>query len=425
MFISLPAIESEIDELIAASRYNDALATMLVGVHNHYTLPEAEHRFLYYPCFDKQIQRLADILDAAGEPSRSTPVSRNTLIVASLLQQVGGHSRVIEDVAREVELPTLVITDMFWTYRNTPDQLNWLLDSFDFASVIVLTQRSLWAKCGALRRLTERLQPRNILYFGHHQDPIPFVGTLGHSGSQKTLIHHCDHNPSLGNTLAGIKHADFSEELARTCSNHLNRDARLLPLYVPDAGRKRFAPAKDDAFSVVTSGTSNKFARTGAITLQAIAQTVLSAVRGNFFHIGPLDEEWVAEIKAHLEQNAIDPGRFVPLGPVTSLWTSLASLDALLYLGSAPVGGGRAAIEAQGCGYPVLFFRVIDPGSSLEVESLYANRQLGWSTLSELSALLTEITPRLAQLSDEARSFYDQRYSHDQFARTLKEITAQ
>ena len=114
MFISLPSIENDIHNLIQESRYNDALANMVVGVHNHYTLPEAEHKFLYYPIFDQQIQTLADVLNASDQAATPQPCGNNTLVIATEMHQVGGHSKVISDVMRELPQPTLVLTDLFW-----------------------------------------------------------------------------------------------------------------------------------------------------------------------------------------------------------------------------------------------------------------------------------------------------------------------
>jgi hypothetical protein len=423
MFVSLPAIELDIHKLIALERYNEALGNMLLGVDRHYKHPQVAHNFLYYPRFDRQIQRLSDTLVATGAPAIPRAISDNTLIVASELYQVGGHSRVIADLARIVPSPIIVLTDAFSSYRDTPTNLSWIHEAFEDVSLIVLPQSSLWAKCRALNLLTQRLQPRSILYFNHHQDPIPFVGTLGHVGSRKTLVHHCDHNPSLGVTLAGVEHVDLTEELAQTCSKELNFAPQILPLYVPDSGRRQFAALENDGFSVVTSGTPNKFTLTGELALQKIAQTVLDNVRGRFFHVGTIEEQWVAEIRSHLALNRIDPRRFVSLGPVPSLWDVLAKLDAHLYLGSAPEGGGRAAIEAQGCGYPVAFFRPNQPGPIQAVDSLYAKKELGWSNLLELSALLRAFWPQQARLSEEARAHYDERFSRGQFVRAVNRIT--
>ena len=108
---------------------------------------------------------------------------------------------------------------------------------------------------------------------------------------------------------------------------------------------------------------------------------------------------------------------------MTSLWHALGAIDAHIYLGSAPVAGGRAAIEAQGCGYPLAFHRGDDPGSLLDADSIYANKGLGWRTLPELSALLKRMGAEQAALSAQARSFYEQRYSREQFVRVLSALS--
>lgn len=425
MFVHAPAAEAAIDAHIDAGRANDALANIVVGVHNHYKTPQAAHSHLYYPGLDRQLERLAQALAAQHpDPLPAQAPSANNLIIATELYQVGGHSRVVEDFARELESPILVLTDMFGSYRTEPRHLDWLVDAFGRASVIVLPQRTLWTKCQALLELTRRLQPRNIFYFNHHQDPVPFVGTLSHPGARKTLIHHADHNPSLGATLPALAHVDLTDELAATCRRELAREVSVLPLYVADAGCKDFTPFEPGAFSVVTSGTQVKFARSGELALQRIAQTVLRATRGRFFHIGPLDAEWLAEIHAHLQSADVDPTRFVTMGSVPSLWQSLAALDAHVYLGSAPVGGARAAIEAQGCGYPLAYYRVNDPGSLVAVDSIVASKELGWSTLEELATLLGQFSPDdHARWSARSRSFYDGRYSRQQFLRELGRIS--
>lgn len=423
MFATLPALEADIDNFITNGRFNDALANILVGVHNHCRTPDVARKFLFYPNLDRHIETLSHAVSASCPGNGKRPISSNTLIIASEMYPVGGHSRVIADVAAEMNSPTIVLTDMLWKFRQNPDSVNWLLESFTNATVILLTQTTLWEKCRALHLLTQRLQPQTIFYFNHHEDPIPFAGTLRHAGSRKMLVHHCDHNPSLGNTLASVEHVDFNEEMANSCSSYLNRDAHVLPLYVPEGGKKVFPATGHRAFSVVTSGADHKYARKGDLALQNIIRVSLEVIDGFFFHIGHLDDGWIEEIKLYLKIYGIDPTRFRPVGGVTSLWSTLARIDAHLYIGSAPVGGGRAAIEAQGCGYPVAFFKVADQGPALGVSSLYANNSLGWSNLMELTALLETVAPRLGDLSLTARALYDRQFSRAEFVRVLNQLT--
>jgi len=195
-----------------------------------------------------------------------------------------------------------------------------------------------------------------------------------------------------------------------------------LPLHVPDLGVKTFPELQGSAFSVVTSGHPAKFSRGGPIALQRIVQATLATVKGVHHHIGPMDTTWVSEIRAHLSVHGIDPARFVHHALVPSLWMSLKALDAAVYIGSAPLGGGRAAIEAQGCGYPVAYF---DGGAASGLgtnEDLYASRELRWSTAGELVQLLGSIGPVHAALSTQARRLYLDKHSRARFQNALRRL---
>lgn len=417
MFASIPETESAVRDLMCQGRMNDALANILVGVHNHCRDPNVARHFLYYDQLDALMVELARAVLESVRMPESSYVGANTLVVASDMYDVGGHSRVIADLVHEVPSPVIVLTDMFWLSRKSPDRLNWLYETLPDVPVIVLPQLNLWEKCRGLCQLTQRINPKHIFYFNHHEDPIPFVGTLSHLGSRKTLVHHCDHNPSLGNTLPGVEHLDFTENVAVTCAHFLKRSTCVLPLYVEDSGRR--PNRKYEHCSVVSSGADHKYVRTGPLAYQNIVRTVLETVDGNFFHIGRIDGQWIDEIKAHLQFSGLSPHRFVSLGSVPSLWKELAALDAQIYLASAPVGGGRAAIEAQGCGYPVAFFRVQGQGPALEAESLFADRSLGWADLAELPVVLAHARENLMVLEEQARMHYERYFSHARFAEVL------
>lgn len=421
MFVHLPEVESHAEQLLAAGRFNDALANVMVGAHNNYRLPEHHLKNLYYPGLDRCMRGLAAAVpDFAGPTS---PTGRNSLVVATELYQVGGHTRVVNDILREAEAPVLVLTDVLGTLRKTPEHLSWILDSHPEVPVVVLSQATLWARARALAQLTQRLAPSSIVYLQHHQDPVAIVGTLGHRGSRKALVHHCDVSPSLGNTLPELVHLDFTDEQAAVCARALQHEAPVLPLYVADAPVKTFAPVQGRSFSVATAGTQIKYRREGDFALQGIARAVLQAIDGRFFHIGPLPADWADEVRAHLASQGLDGQRFVTLGPVASVWQTLAGLDAHVYLGSAPVAGGRGAIEAQGCGYPVVYHRVADRDSLLAVDSIYASPELAWGTLDELTTLLQGLPPRLPAAAARARRLYEDRFSRQRFRQVLADHT--
>ncbi len=409
----------EVDALIDAGRYSDATEAIYRNVHLSYTQEGIKHRALYTPEFDRQVLRLAQALGAEpGHPRKGLPGV--PLLIATELYDLGGHSRVLEEVSREMKQPVLVLTDLFRNYHRHPALLEQVKQRFAHTQVIVLPDVPLWEKCRMLRTLDLHLVPRSTLYFGHHQDPIPFIGTLAQPGRRRLFVHHGDHNPSLGCTLPAVQHIDLIGNLQTLCSEHLGTPAQRLPLYIADQGAKRFELVQGLDYSVVTSGHPAKFSRHGAVALQDIVAAALATVHGRFFHIGPLDEAWVGEIRTHLTARGLDESRFVPLGLVPSVWDTLKAIDAAVYIGSAPVSGGRAAIEAQGCAYPVLCFNGFAPGSLLADYSSYADPTLGWSGPEQLAALLTQVGDRHAALSRHARAFYEAEFSRTRFRKVLK-----
>lgn len=409
----------EVDALITAGRFEDATEAIYRFVHLSYTQEGIKHRALYYPEFDRQVLSLAQALGTEPGQKRSG-MPGVPLLIATELYDLGGHSRVLEEVSREMARPVLVLTDLFRNYHRNPALLEQVKQRFAHTQVIVLPDVPLWEKCRMLRTLDLHLVPRSTLYFGHHQDPIPFIGTLAQPGRRRLFVHHGDHNPSLGCTLPTVQHVDLIGNLQTLCSERLGSSTPRLPLYIADHGAKRFAAVQGVDYSVVTSGHPAKFARHGAVALQELVAAALSTVRGRFFHIGPIDEAWVAEIRTHLERMGIEASRFVSLGLVPSVWDTLKGIDAAVYIGSAPVSGGRAAIEAQGCGYPVLCFNGFAQGSLLADYSSYADPDLGWSDPQQLAERLARIGHDHAALSRRARAFYEAEFSRTRFRKVLK-----
>jgi SAM-dependent methyltransferase len=423
-FLILDAVDDAIGERLDLGDAEGSLALIVSGVHNNYLLPEFHTRALYCPQLDRRLEQLAAKLAAEDAVPQATSRGSGSLLIATELYALGGHSRVLEDVSHEVPNPVILLTDLFHSYRDNPAAAAALKTRFAHATVIVLPPGSYWDKCKMLRRIALEMNPGHILYFGHHQDPIPYVSTLALNAPAKLFFHHGDHDASLGCTLGGVAHIDFTESLREVCARQLGCAATVLPLYVADAGRKSFAPLAGRPISVVTSGHPNKFQRRGAHALQDMVATVLTAVNGSFIHIGPLPADWVAEIRSHLATLGLNPLRFDPRGLVPSLWLELLGLDACCYLGSAPVGGGRAAIEAQGCGYPVVFFKSPEENSLLANYSLYANQRLGWSTPQELAACVQQVATEHSSYSEASRRLYDDRYSKPHFRQTVSALLA-
>ena len=420
--VRLDSVGTAIDTAMQSGDFDRALRHMVAGVHQHYRLPEVAHQALYYPELDRRVGQLADRLERLGPVPKKKGRPQGQLLIASELYALGGHTRVLEDISHELDKPTLLLTDLFTTYQQDPKQLDWVGERFKHTDLVVLPAGSYWEKCAMLRRFTAALNPETIVHFAHHQDPIPFVGTLRSGAPNQVFVHHADHNPSLGCTLRGLRHVDLSDGVRELCAAHLDGTTDSLPLYVEDLGVKAFADVHAADCSVASSGHPDKFARSGPVALASIVRATLTAVRGCHHHIGPLAADWVAEIRASLRAQAIDPDRFVHHGLVPSVWRCLKDLDAAFYVASAPLGGGRVAIEAQGCGLPVLYFENAAHTSLPANYPLYASRALKWTSPDELGRVLGAATAEHRALSTAARAHYDKNFSRAHFRTALKRI---
>jgi hypothetical protein len=420
--VRLDAVGAAIDAAMQAGDFDRALQHMVAGVHQHYRLPEVAHHALYYPELDRRIEQLADRLERLGPVEKKKGRPHGHLLIATELYALGGHTRALEDMSHALGKPTLLLTDLFKTYQQDPQQLDWVGDRFKHVDLVVLPAGSYWEKCAMLRRFTAALNPEGIVHFAHHQDPLPYVATLRSGAPTQVFMHHGDHNPSLGCTLSGLRHVDLTDGVRALCATHLATEPALLPLHVEDLGVKAFDPVRGADCSVASSGHPAKFARTGPVALAQIVRATLTAVRGRHYHIGPLDADWVAEIGASLQAQGIDPQRFVHRGWMPSVWQCLKDLDAAFYVASAPLGGARVAIEAQGCGYPVLYFENQAHTSLPANHALYASRELKWTSPDELTAVLESATARHGALSQCARAHYDAQFSRDRFRAALEQI---
>ena len=419
--MTLESTDTQVDVLMAQGRYSDAVGVLAQAVHASYRLEGVAHRKLYYPSFDRKLEKLAAVLDAEGLQAPEGLLGRNVLI-ATELYQLGGHSKVVEDLSRELADPVVVLTDLFDTYQRDPKQLEWIQERFKHAVVVQLPPGTMWEKCQTLQVFVRSLSPSSISYLAHHQDPIPYVATLGLKGVRKLFFHHGDHNPSLGCTLEGVRHVDLSPRLAELCRGYWGSAPDVLPMYVEDLGAQHIGPVTGGDFSVVTSGHPAKFTRTGPFSLKEIVLACLQVAQGSFFHIGPLEASWITEIRTHLAQHGIDGERFVHLDQVSSVWSELLRVGAAFYIGSAPVAGGRASVEAQGCGLPVLFFNGFETGPLLENYSLFAEPALGWASVRELGDLLRTLGPQHRDLSARARRFYVESFSRERYLESLQSL---
>jgi hypothetical protein len=79
-------------------------------------------------------------------------------------------------------------------------------------------------------------------------------------------------------------------------------------------------------------------------------------------------------------------------------------------------------VEAQGCGYPIVYFENLEHSALPANHPLYASRGLKWQTTAQLAEVLLASAPRHAALSAAARALYEEGFSRLPFRRALIEM---
>jgi hypothetical protein len=145
---------------------------------------------------------------------------------------------------------------------------------------------------------------------------------------------------------------------------------------------------------------------------------ILKASGGTHIHIGALSPRMLAVIARGMKELGIAPDRFIHIKFVPSLWQALLDLEVDVYLGSFPLGGGRASVEAMGAGMPLIIHSNYR-SCLLSVEfDVYPDTMM-WRTQEELLAYLRDLTE--LKLVDHARKSRDHylRHHHPSVLRAL------
>lgn len=376
-------------------------------------------RFNHIPELDALVQRVGrELLRQSQSRPRSSRDGVNVFI-ASEVYRWGGHTRVLEDLTHHSQREcVLILTDLFDGYATGKLELGPVADQLN-ASVCVLPKMSLTAKTKSLIGLLNALHINAIGILAHHQDVIAYGACNEELRQRQVYIHHADHHPTLGATIAHYQHIDLFAGNLRMCQDAGYVTPRYMPPFTVENFQRREAGSK---FNTATSGTFNKFSTSGDLSYADIVIGILSATNGNHIHIGSIPDDYLGEIESRLRDAGIEPSRFKYLGIVASLQQALIDNDVDVYITSAPVGGGKAYTEAVGLGLGVLLYL---PTSGAERPIFgYAGQSYGalhsrWSDIGELQTHLLEL--KVDSECEKSRAVYSELFSGGKFMEVLNE----
>lgn len=224
--LHLPEAEAAIEALMNEGNAEAATARIVQEVHALCTRASMPGSGLHLPGLDRQIERLGAALAHDADRLALQRRDGGSLAIATELYDLSGHTRLLHDWAHGEDRPMLILTDLFGRYAGQPEAVQAIKHRFAHMDVLVLPAGTPWEKCGMVKRAVEALRPARITYFAHHQDAIPYIGTVALRGPDKAFVHHGNQCPSLGNTLHGVAHFDIDAASQQRCAMSLGAAAQ-------------------------------------------------------------------------------------------------------------------------------------------------------------------------------------------------------
>lgn len=412
--LDLSAFETTINALSNAHQQNEILALIYKSISAIKLQKEFVGTKVFTPYFDQVLENIdLDITDIISRDRKLANV-----VIASEIYNYGGHTKVIQEILESVENPILIITDVYDRFAKNRlfEQVS---SSFIKCPVLILPNEAYLDKAKRLAAFINSCA-KNVFVLSHHEDAVAIAACQKTLDTQYYFVHHADHNPALGCTVAHFNHVDLFESIAKLCAQDLNKPVIFLPTSSNDLGAKKFVyPIQQ--FSTVTGGSAGKFSMTGEVSLSRIIIESLKVCGGKHYHFGELSVEHIQTIQNDLKQAAIDSELFVYLGNVPSLWDGLCSIDAHIFLGSAPTPGGKSNLEASGAAYPLLAYVPADAPRYLYVGA-EAQIGLNWTNIAELTSGLKVMMANHEEFSRQSRQFYLSNCSSDAFKQKLTQL---
>ncbi|MEC5388194.1 hypothetical protein VVD49_20840 [Uliginosibacterium sp. H3] len=415
--------ESDLRSLIALGDLDGALAFIRFLVDHVRFDPAAIGVTLGSPALDKLCSEIGALTlaesrqrAAASKPARNADV----IILATELYALGGHSRVIADlIATRPDKHHLILLSNFFDSAEAAaaQSLASATTQVEIAPVAGRLDKLLWLQTGLARH-----PDAQVYVFNHHGDAATIAAIQPGLNREVSFCHHADYHLCLGVHLDWVRHVDFFAPCQHRC-RAAGIAAEYWPLSVPDRGTRSHETSSFGAGTALTtcsSGVWSKFDENYPFHYADVIGEILRASGGKHLHIGGIPDDGLARIHASLAAQGIARERFEHIPQVPSVWATLIEKQVDLYLGSFPIGGGRATTEALGAGIPVVTHRhQLDP--LLGAWGLGPAGTWSWATLQELGDILRQLTPaRLAEHSLAARQHYLTHHSPGVFAQCVQ-----
>ena len=304
----------------------------------------------------------------------TAPDPDRTVFLVTGLAPVGGHTRVLMDLinADPGKKTTVLITNV--RHQLTQADIDELLASLDAEIEIELApERNLTHTLTWLQHRLSDFSPARTYILQHHLDSVAVAACQPELVGQLFYYHHCDHCLALGVHIPHAIHVDFNGKGFHHCRSVMGITNNVCwPLVADVTGHRTSSPfIASGQITTVTSGSFNKFDSSHLLERSSylydykeLLPLIMRSTGGTHIHIGPLQTEVVEDITKRLDDAGVERANFVHVPWVMDVAAELVKRKVDLYIGSFPLGGGRALIEAMGAGVPLLL-RGITPRCSI------------------------------------------------------------
>lgn len=354
--------------------------------------------------------------------------SSGTVYLVTELSKTGGLTRLLLDMIEcgEAGNHTILVSNL---NENTLVSDIEPLIQFQNVSICVCPPSDYLGRLRWLQTQLINYSPRRTYVLPHHFDAPLIAACQREITGELFYIHNCNHALALGVHLENARHVDLHSKGFYYCreSEGIPRN-ELWPLPAKDFGHRPVDDfLKHGEILSCTSGGFEKFESSHyleqipyAYRYEDVLPNILASTHGRHLHIGPLSDAFLQKLYARFRCAHIDQDRFIHVPFVASLSRALLEREVDLYIGSFPLGGGKATVEAMAAGIPVAVHSNYR-SNLLSVESEVHPKACVWRKPEELYEFLrVQDKATLKELSKHSRAYYAANHTIDRLRTAMK-----
>ena len=332
---------------------------------------------------EKPFLQLAETLET---PRGITYIKGSFLHVMTTAYTVGGHTRVVERwiaSASRKEKHSLVILNQ--GTESIPERLSEVVSNHQ-GTLDIFESDSMEVNAARLRKIA--MSYEYIILHVHMNDPLPIVA-FGKDDFTRPVIlfNHADYTYWCGSSIVDML-ADLRDNEMYKVRGIPNHYTLRIPLELSDSAMKINRTKEEsrkllglplDKKILLTTGAATKFAPFGGYEFcDVINECIQSREDTICIGVGPTAEtgHWINY-----------PDKFIPIGPVNNGEKYFDYVNACdEYLGSLPIDGGLAMLDALQYHKPIVSYSLFDTqlGDLVCGIDTFVDKNLLFTTLSRL-----------------------------------------